>query len=243
MAETPLTLAQRSALEHLLEEVEAALADHAIPRAEAALAEAVEMAPGEAEVLFSRARLVELRDGPGPARPVYEAVITTCPEHADAHYALAELCDAAGDRSSCIRHLLQVHDLDVRADRRAGIGTRADQARIEAIAAETLDRLPPDLAARLRDVPVVLEPRPHRDLVAEGFDPRALGLFEGADHRGLRSEELAWAPTRIVLFYANLLADFPDDGVLAEQIEVTVLHEIGHFFGLDEDQVADLGLA
>ena len=78
-------------------------------------------------------------------------------------------------------------------------------------------------------------------LVREGFDPRALGLFEGHTDGDVSSVVLA--PTRIVLFYANLLAACDDADMLSEQIEVTVLHEIGHFFGLDEEGVAALGLA
>ena len=49
-------------------------------------------------------------------------------------------------------------------------------------------------------------------------------------------------PTRIDLFTANLLASFPDSQRLDEEIEITLLHEIGHYFGLDEDEVEALGL-
>ena len=76
----------------------------------------------------------------------------------------------------------------------------------------------------------------------EGFDPRALGLFEGADDAGQRSGEIQVAPTRIVLFYANLLASFPDEDALREEIDITIRHEVGHFFGLDEDDMERLGL-
>jgi predicted Zn-dependent protease with MMP-like domain len=50
------------------------------------------------------------------------------------------------------------------------------------------------------------------------------------------------APTRIVLYACNLLAEFPEAEDLREQVEVTVLHEVGHFFGLDEDDLERLGL-
>jgi predicted Zn-dependent protease with MMP-like domain len=88
----------------------------------------------------------------------------------------------------------------------------------------------------------VLEARPAEALVREGFDPRALGLFEGQGDLGQHSGATHDAPTRIVLFYANLLASFPDEDALREEIEVTILHEIGHFFGLDEDDMERLGL-
>jgi predicted Zn-dependent protease with MMP-like domain len=101
----------------------------------------------------------------------------------------------------------------------------------------------------MQDVPVALEPRPNQGLVADGFDPRALGLFEGIDDQGQRSVGDMMGergdllrPTRIVLFYANLLATCASGEELAKEVVVTVLHEIGHFFGLDEDGVAALGL-
>jgi predicted Zn-dependent protease with MMP-like domain len=45
-----------------------------------------------------------------------------------------------------------------------------------------------------------------------------------------------------VLFACNLLAEFPERPTLAHQVELTVLHEIGHFFGLDEAELEELGL-
>ena len=50
------------------------------------------------------------------------------------------------------------------------------------------------------------------------------------------------APSRIVIFSSNLLVDFPDPEELAVQVEITVLHEVGHYFGLDEDDMERLGL-
>ena len=94
------------------------------------------------------------------------------------------------------------------------------------------------LGERLEHVPVVLEPRPSRDLVQDGFDPRALGLFEGPTD----GDSDTPAPTRIVLFTSNLLVDFVEEEELREQIEITLLHEIGHFFNLDEDDLKRLGL-
>ena len=79
-------------------------------------------------------------------------------------------------------------------------------------------------------------------IIEEGFDPRALGLFEGPDDFGQRSVHAPPTPSRIVLFYMNLEASFPERDALAEEIEVTILHELGHYFGLDEDDVERLGL-
>ncbi|MGB1698589.1 MAG: metallopeptidase family protein, partial [Nannocystaceae bacterium] len=117
---------------------------------------------------------------------------------------------------------------------------QASEAEIRAIATRVLTALPEEFSCRLENVPVVLEARPSRALVATGFDPRALGLFEGladadAEHAGP-------IPSRIVLFTRNLALEFPEKEELAEQVEITLLHEVGHFFGLDEEQVEALGL-
>lgn len=147
-----------------------------------------------------------------------------------------------------IEHDLRVLAMDGNTDLRAGIGTRDDLRFIEACAREVLDTLPRHLGERLAEIPVMLEPRPGEALVREGFDPRALGLFEGATHGtrrqigAIESGGVDLQSTRIVLYYGPLLAACRDDEELAEQIEVTILHEIGHFFDLDEDEVAALGL-
>jgi predicted Zn-dependent protease with MMP-like domain len=141
-----------------------------------------------------------------------------------------------------IAHNLEVLRLDAKADIGEGIGTPEDQRFIAAVAEEVLAGIPEEFRDRLTNVPVVLEARPGRALVEEGFDPRALGLFEGPDDYGQRSRSSDPAPTRIVLFYANLLASFPDEDALREEIEVTILHEIGHYFGLGEDDMERLGL-
>src|SRR5690606_41317918 len=94
----------------------------------------------------------------------------------------------------------------------------------------------------LGNVLVVLDPRPSRALVEEGFDPRAYGLFEGLDHGAHLNHAQSTQITRIVLFSTNLCADFPEPEDLMEEVRVTVLHEVGHYFGLDEDDMVRLGL-
>lgn len=190
------------------------------------------------DVLYARARLAWFADGPAAARAELERVIAVDPEHADAHYDLGCIAEEAGDRASMTQQFLRVRALDAAHDEAHGIGSEAQLAHIEEVAREVLDGLPPMFAERLAHVPVILEDRPSSALVADGFDPRAFGLFDGPTD-GVRDEP---APTRIVLYAANLLAEFPDEPELSEQIEVTVLHEVGHFFGLDEDELERLGL-
>jgi predicted Zn-dependent protease with MMP-like domain len=151
---------------------------------------------------------------------------------------LGRIAEQQGDRAALVRHFLRVRALDAEHDRDAGLGKPEHFDFIDRVARDVLDALPAPFAARLAHVPVLIERRPARALVEDGFDPRSFGLFEGPTD-AMRDVP---APTRIVLFACNLLAEFPDPDTLAHQVELTVLHEIGHFFGLDEAELEELGL-
>ncbi len=96
-----------------------------------------------------------------------------------------------------------------------------------------LDSLPPHLAAALDNVAVVVEDE-HPD------DPDLFGLYEGIPlpERGDMAGAL---PDRITIFRLPLEDEFGDPGELEREIRITVLHELGHYFGLDEDRLAELG--
>ena len=96
-----------------------------------------------------------------------------------------------------------------------------------------LDSLPPDLAAALDNVAVVIEDE-HPD------DPDLFGLYDGVPlpERGDMAGAL---PDRITIFRRPLEEEFADPAELEHEIRITVLHELGHYFGLDEDRLAELG--
>jgi predicted Zn-dependent protease with MMP-like domain len=88
-----------------------------------------------------------------------------------------------------------------------------------------LDSLPPELAAKLENVAVVIE-----DQNAE--EPDLFGLFQAEPYM----------PAKISIYRVPLEADFADDPLLLEQeIRITVLHELAHYFGLEEDRLDELG--
>lgn len=103
-------------------------------------------------------------------------------------------------------------------------------------------RLPPEVRTAAGDVAVCFEPHPNAALVAEGCEPDILGLFIGHEHLG----ELADAqplPPQIMLFLENIW-DYAegDEAVYRDEIRLTYLHELGHYLGWDEDEVARRGL-
>jgi predicted Zn-dependent protease with MMP-like domain len=87
-----------------------------------------------------------------------------------------------------------------------------------------LDSLPPEIARGLENVAVVVEDE-HPD------DPDLLGLYQGGDDR----------PHTVTIYRRPLEETFRDPAELEGEIRITVLHELGHYFGLDEDRLAELG--
>jgi predicted Zn-dependent protease with MMP-like domain len=111
--------------------------------------------------------------------------------------------------------------------------------------AKVLDRLPRRFRVRLCNLEFVVEGRPSTKLLrAEGLDPRhdtLYGLYQGVPLSERSSVEPPLLPDKITIFAEPLLRDFADPDELREEIRLTVLHEIAHYFGMDEDQIDDLG--
>jgi predicted Zn-dependent protease with MMP-like domain len=110
------------------------------------------------------------------------------------------------------------------------------QAEVEA----TLAELPAPLRERARMLPVTFEPIPNRALQADGVAPDTLGLFCGPD---FTDEPHATLPPQIILFLDNLrdLAE-DDEEIFLDEVHLTYLHELGHYLGLDEDELSERGL-
>src|SRR5437762_6567711 len=111
--------------------------------------------------------------------------------------------------------------------------------------ARVVDQLPRHFREQLRNVEFVVEERPSHDLLrAEGLDPRhetLYGIYQGVRLSDRSSLDPPLLPDKITIFAAPLLEDFPDPEDLHEEIRLTVLHEIAHYFGMDEEEIEDLG--
>ncbi len=104
----------------------------------------------------------------------------------------------------------------------------------------TLAELPPPLRQQAQQLPVTFEPAPNLGLQADGIEPDTLGIFTGAEFADAGGAVL---PSQIILFLENVW-DFADGDaeIYRTEIRTTYLHELGHFFGLDEDDLTDRGL-
>jgi predicted Zn-dependent protease with MMP-like domain len=94
----------------------------------------------------------------------------------------------------------------------------------EAHVRRALDSLPPDVARRLENVAVVVEDE-------NPDDPDLLGLFQ----------EEPYLPAKVTIYRLPLEESFPDAGELEREIRITVLHELAHYFGIDEGRLEELG--
>jgi predicted Zn-dependent protease with MMP-like domain len=111
--------------------------------------------------------------------------------------------------------------------------------------ANVLDRLPKQFRRRLQNIEIVVEERPTRDLLLSvGLDPRydtLYGLYQGIPLPDRSTLYPPILPDKITIFSEPLLRDFSDPEDLREQIRTTVLHEVAHYFGFDDDEIDKLG--
>jgi len=96
-----------------------------------------------------------------------------------------------------------------------------------------LDELPASLAGALRNVAVVVEDE-------NPEDPDLFGLYHGVPLPE-RGDDVGLLPDTISIYRIPLEETFSDPEELREEIRITVLHELAHYFGLDEDRIAELG--
>ena len=112
------------------------------------------------------------------------------------------------------------------------IPVRIAAGEFDRTAAEVFAAIPAGFRRLLDNAIVVAQPLPDADDVEDGFDPDTLGVYEGAG--ALHSGDM---PERIVLFQRNHENVCGSLGGLREEIRRTILHEVGHHFGMEEDEL------
>lgn len=108
--------------------------------------------------------------------------------------------------------------------------------RFDELVSDALDLIPPELAAAIDNVVVLVENR-HPE------EPGLLGLYEGI---ALTERDTTYAgalPDTITIYRDALLDICDSDGDVVEEVAITVIHEIAHHFGIDDDRLHQLGWA
>jgi predicted Zn-dependent protease with MMP-like domain len=109
-----------------------------------------------------------------------------------------------------------------------------DPERFADLVGEALDELPAELLRAMDNVVVLVEPR-HPE------DPELLGLYEGVALTDRTSDYGGVLPDRITLYRDALVDACEDEDELRDEVAITVVHEIAHHFGIDEQTLHRLG--
>ena len=106
--------------------------------------------------------------------------------------------------------------------------------RFEDLVSEALDLIPPDLAAAMDNVVVLVADR-HPE------DPELLGLYEGIALTERDSSYAGALPDTVTIFRESLLEICDTEQEVVEEVAITVVHELAHHFGIDDDRLHELG--
>lgn len=106
--------------------------------------------------------------------------------------------------------------------------------RFEELVADALDLIPPGLAQGMDNVVVLIEDR-HPE------DPELLGLYEGVALTERDSSYAGSLPDAITIFRESLLEVCDSEDEVVEEVAITVIHEVAHHFGIDDDRLHELG--
>ena len=133
------------------------------------------------------------------------------------------------------------------AKRRRGSRTARPLPRhrpFDELVAVALDAIPEPFAGALDEIAIVIADEPSPEQRAENEiaeDETLYGLYEGVPRTEWGAD---WAPipNRITLFRLPLEEDFADPDELADEVRITVIHELAHHLGIDDDRLHDLGV-
>ena len=123
---------------------------------------------------------------------------------------------------------------------------RIRRATFDAMVEEAIAELPPAFAKWLDEVPVIVEDEPSAELLEElGMDEDGdlLGSYHGVALTRRSVSDSPHLPDEIMIFRAPLIAMCRNRQQLRAEIRKTLLHELGHYAGFDEDDLEDLGYA
>ncbi len=224
-------------IEAIIVRAEALIAIDDLDSARAALAELATSAIDDGELALDLGELaLAAEDLPAATRWI-EIARGEPALQADSLHLLGRVHEARGDRDKMIAVWQEVRQLDAKAPAPA---VEISEDELERLAVAALAELPDDVRARLERVPILIDDLPSAELVADGLDPRLLGLFQGTPMPD--DGELAPSVTNILLFRRNLERGARDLDHLAEEVRITVLHETAHYFGLEEEDLERIGL-
>jgi len=109
--------------------------------------------------------------------------------------------------------------------------------RFEELVGDALDGVPEELAALMDNVVVLVEDEP------PAHDPELLGFYDGTPLTERDTRYAGVLPDRIMIFRNPTLRMCRDEDEVVEEVRITVVHEIAHHFGIDDERLHELGYA
>lgn len=107
-----------------------------------------------------------------------------------------------------------------------------DRPRFEQMVGEALDTLPAEFTGLMRNVVVQVE---------DGDDPHLLGLYYGVPLTERQANDAGMMPDQISIYRLAILGVCTTEDDVIEEVRTTVVHEVGHHFGIDDDRLHELG--
>jgi predicted Zn-dependent protease with MMP-like domain/cytochrome c-type biogenesis protein CcmH/NrfG len=214
-------------------------AEEAIEQLEKAVAEDPEDAEFRANLALALFRVCRFTDAGKEA----EKAVAADPDLPDAHSVLSMVLERSGRLVEADQALERAAKID---PERFPPVIRLSRSAFEEEVGLAAQELPEHFRAHLKDVAVIVEDVPPAEVLFEEdppLDPELLGLFVGIalkdrSHLGPGGDQ----PPRILLFQRNLERYATDAEHLREEIAVTLYHELGHYLGLDEDELVQIDL-
>ena len=127
---------------------------------------------------------------------------------------------------------------------RSAPSRRSRHRPFEQLVDQAIASIPMPFAAALDEVAIVIEDEPTPEQLGEqgmSADDGLYGLYEGIPRTDWGADGIP-VPDRIVLFRLPLETDFPDPDELADEVWLTLVHELAHHLGIEEDRLAELGV-
>ena len=125
-----------------------------------------------------------------------------------------------------------------------GVAREARRARsFERLVDRALAAIPDPFRLALGEVAIVVEDEPSDDQLLDNgltLDDSMYGLYEGVPRTAWAADS-AMSPNKITLFRFPLEEDFPDPAELEDEVRLTVVHELAHHLGIDDDRLHELG--
>ncbi len=177
---------------------------------------------------------------PDEAERHFRAAVALDAELPDAHHGIGLACEARGDTAGMRQAWLHARKYDLQSPRAPW---HISQNEFEAVAEAAFATLPDAVKQHLHNVPILICDYPSIEVVAEGNDPRMLGLFAGiplSEKSNVGGGQIQ--PDCVFLYQRNIENACRGGDELEREIHITLWHETAHFFGLDDGELGKIGL-